>query len=133
MWVVKYLVSVIVIGCIFLQWLFQVSAYSNFYYWHCTWYVWKNIWVDWRGNAKDWLVNASIKWHTIGKYPRSWAIVVFYWYWYNRLYGHVWIVESVRGDYMIISEMNYRRLWEITYRKIKYTDIKDVWYIYKKK
>jgi hypothetical protein len=37
---------------------------------------------------------------------------------------------EVKKDYLIISDMNYRRLWEVTYRKISKWDRAIRWYIY---
>jgi surface antigen len=78
--------------------------------------------------------NAAKKWHKVvyGRWfkPKLWAIIVFSGRWYNPYYGHVWIVMELKKDYMIISDMNYRRLNEVTYRKIRYNDRAIVWYIY---
>lgn len=99
-------------------------------WWNCTYYVasYKN--VNWRGNANQWLKNARAKWHPTGMNPTLWAIVVLDGRWYNRRYGHVAIVMEVQKDHLIVSDMNYRRLNEVTYRKIPKTDRAIQWYIY---
>lgn len=106
----------------------SVSRHS-FYYWQCTWYVAKYKYVNWGGNANQWITNAKEKWRVISQTPRVWAIVQFSWPWYNRQYWHVAIVRAIKDNYIIISEMNYRKLWEITYRYININDININWYI----
>jgi len=117
---------------IYKNWLYPLrwrKPYS-WAWWNCTWYVasYKN--VDWRWNANQWLRNARKKWHKTGNYAIPWAIVVLGWRGYNRWYGHVAIVRKVEKNYLIVSDMNYRRLWQVTLRKIKryWSHIK--WYIY---
>lgn len=97
---------------------------------NCTWYVasYKN--VDWRGNANQWLRNARAKWHPTGSTPQTWAIVVLDGRWYNPWYGHVAIVMEVKADSLVVSDMNYRRLYEVTYREIPKNDRAIQWYIY---
>ncbi len=97
---------------------------------NCTWYVasYKN--VDWRGNANQWMKNAKAKGHAIGNIPTVWAIVQLEWKGYNPRYGHVAIVMDVKSDYIIVSEMNYRRLGEVTTRKIQKNDRRIMGYIY---
>ena len=114
------------------KWLYPLKWHKP-YSWawgNCTWYVasYKN--VDWRWNANQWLRNARKKWHVTWNYAVKWAIVVLWWRWYNRRYWHVAIVRDVKKDYLIVSDMNYRRLWQVTIRKIKryWSHIK--WYIY---
>ena len=99
-------------------------------WWNCTWYVasYKN--VNWRGNANQWLRNARAKGHATGSTPTLGSIVVLNWRGYNPRYGHVAIVMEVKKDYLIVSDMNYRRLYEVTYRKIPINDRAIKWYIY---
>ncbi len=98
--------------------------------WNCTWYVasYKN--VDWRWNANQWLRNARAKWHPTWMTPQTGAIVVLDGRWYNPWYGHVAIVMEVKADSLIVSDMNYRRLYEVTYREIPKNDRAIQWYIY---
>lgn len=104
-------------------------------WWNCTYYVASYANVNWRWNANRWMVNAKAKWHTIEQawsIPRPGAIVQLSGRWYNPRYGHVALVMDVVGDYMIVSEMNYRKLNEVTYRKIALNDRAIDWYIYVK-
>ena len=97
---------------------------------NCTYYVasYKN--VNWRWNANRWLRNARAKWHPTWMVPKIWSIVQFTGRWYNPRYGHVWIVMDMTATHIIVSDMNYRRLNEVTYRKIVKTDRTIDWYIY---
>ncbi len=101
----------------------------TFYWWNCTWYVWQYKDVNWWWNAKDWIKNARKKWRKIINYPKIWSIIVFHWRWYNPRYWHVWIVMDVKWSDIIVSDMNYRRLWEITYRKVPINNSAIIWYI----
>ena len=102
----------------------------TFYWWNCTWYVAQYKNVNWSWNAKDWLKNAKAKWHSTSMTPKLWSIVVFNWKWYNPRYGHVWIVMEIKWTELIVSDMNYRELWEITYRKVSVIDRAIIWYIH---
>jgi len=102
----------------------------KFYWGNCTWYVAQYKWVDWSWDAKYWLANAKAKWHDTWKVAWVWAIVVFNGKWYNPRYGHVWIVIDVTSDSIIVKDMNYRRLNEVTVRKIPKSDRAIQWYIY---
>lgn len=102
----------------------------TFYWWNCTRFVAQYKNVDWSGNAKDWLRNAKSKWHATWTTPWIWAIVVFHGKWYNPRYWHVWIVTDVTTDSIIVKDMNYRRLNEVTVRKVPKNDNAILWYIY---
>ncbi len=102
----------------------------SFYWWNCTWYVAQYKNVNWSGNAREWLSNARAKWHSTGNNPSVWAIVVFSWKWYNPRYWHVWIVIDIKWDNIIVKDMNYRRLNEVTVRKVPKDDGAIRWYIY---
>lgn len=97
---------------------------------NCTWYVasYKN--VNWRGNANRWMANARKKWHATGSNPTVGAIVQFAGRGYNPYYGHVWIVIDVTKSHIIVSDMNYRRLGEVTTRKVPRNDRTIQGYIY---
>jgi len=97
---------------------------------NCTYYVasYKN--VDWRWNANEWLQNAAAKWHPTGMTPTLGSIVSLDGTGYNKKYWHVAIVMEVLEDHIIVSDMNYRRLNEVTYRKIPKNDRAIQWYIY---
>ncbi len=99
---------------------------------NCTWYVasYKN--VDWRGNANQWIRNAKEKGHPTWSEPVVGAIVQFEGRGYNPYYGHVAIVIDITPSHIIVSDMNYRRLNEVTTRKVPRNDRTIQWYIYLK-
>ena len=118
------------------KWVYPLvwrSPYSGAW-WNCTYYVasYKN--VNWRWNANQWIRNAAAKWNKVvyGRWfaPKLWAIVVLEWRGYNLRYGHVAIVMEVKSDYMIVSDMNYRKLNEVTYRKVSLSSKNITGYIY---
>lgn len=102
----------------------------SFYWWNCTRYVWQYKNVTWWWDAKEWYDNASDSWYATWKTPSLWSIVVFDWRWYNPRYWHVWIVMDIKWSDIIISDMNYRRLNEVTYRRVPISDRAIKWYIY---
>lgn len=102
----------------------------TFYWWNCTWYVWQYKNVNWWGNANQWIKNAKAKWHSTWSNPKIWAIVQFSGRWYNPWYWHVWIVMDIKWNDIIVSDMNYRRINEVTYRKVPINDRSIDWYIY---
>ena len=75
----------------------------RFPYGYCTWYVAQKRYIPWGGNAGAWLYNAKSMGYATGKAPRPGAIMVSSESWW----GHVAIVESVKGGQITISEMNY--------------------------
>jgi len=75
----------------------------RFPYGYCTWYVAQRRYVPWGGNAISWLSNARAYGKATGSTPRPGAIVVTR----ESRWGHVALVESVRGSSFTISEMNY--------------------------
>lgn len=85
---------------------------------NCTWYVAQNKSVTWRGNANAWMRNAKAAGAQTGQSPVVGAIVQFSGSGYNRAYGHVGIVAGIEGSNLIVKDMNYRGLYEITIRKI---------------
>ena len=104
------------------QWRF---AWGN-----CTWYVAQYKNVNWWWNANQWLKNARAKWHATWNAPKVWAIVQFSGGWYNPIYWHVWIVIGIKWWSIIVSDMNYRRINEVTVRKVSINDSAIDWYIY---
>lgn len=102
----------------------------TFYWWNCTRYVAQYKNVNWWWNANQWIDNAIAKWHSTWITAELWAIIVFNGRWYNPRYWHVWIVMDIDWDDIIVSDMNYRRLNEVTYRKIPKNDRAIMWYIY---
>ncbi|MBU2028613.1 LysM peptidoglycan-binding domain-containing protein [Patescibacteria group bacterium] len=75
----------------------------RFPYGYCTWYVAQKRYIPWGGNAGTWLYNAKAMGYATGKTPRPGAIMVSSESWW----GHVAIVEKVKGGQITISEMNY--------------------------
>jgi surface antigen len=102
----------------------------SFYWWNCTWYVAQYKNVNWWGDANEWLRNARSKGHATGNSPKLWAIVSFEWRGYNPVYGHVWIVVWIKWWDIIVSDMNYRKLWEVTYRRVSQDNRAIEGYIY---
>jgi surface antigen len=102
----------------------------KFSWWNCTRYVAQYKNVSWWWNANQWMRNASAQWFPTWTSPQVWAIIQFSGMWYNPRFGHVWIVMEVYGDYLIVSDMNYRRINEITYRKVPINDRSIDGYIY---
>lgn len=103
---------------------------SGFAWWNCTWYVAQYKKITWRGNANQWMRNAKSQWVATWYNPSVWAIVQFNGRWYNPVYGHVWIVTDIVWSEIIVSDMNYRRLNEVTYRRVSTSDRSIQWYIY---
>jgi len=97
---------------------------------NCTWYVAQNKSVSWRGNANQWIRNAKAVGVKTGQAPIPWSIIQFSGRGYNRSYGHVGIVADVTDDYVIVKDMNYRGLYEVTIRKVPRDDATIDWYIY---
>nr|MDD3720613.1 LysM peptidoglycan-binding domain-containing protein [Candidatus Gracilibacteria bacterium] len=110
--------------------LTKVSPQRSFYWGNCTRYVAQYKNVTWGGNAKDWLRNAEASGVATGTNPKSGAIVVFNGKGYNPRYGHVGIVTSVKGGNIIVKDMNYRALNEVTVRKVPVSDSSIKGYIY---
>lgn len=102
----------------------------SFARWNCTRFVAQYKNVTWWGNANAWLSNAKAAWVDTWSTPKAWSIIVFNGRWYNPRYWHVWIVTSVQWDSIIIKDMNYRALNEVTVRKVSKSDGAIRWYIY---
>lgn len=102
----------------------------RFVWWNCTRYVGQYKNVNWWWNANQWIKNARAKGHKTWYTPEPWAIVQFSWRWYNPIYWHVWIVIDVTSTHIIVSDMNYRRINEVTVRKIPKNDASIDGYIY---
>lgn len=97
---------------------------------NCTYYVANNKNVTWRGNANQWLRNAAAAGVPTGKTPAVGAIISFSGRGYNSYYGHVGIVAGIEGNDIIVKDMNYRRLNEVTIRRVDRTDSTIKGYIY---
>ena len=108
----------------------RVSGGKGFVWGNCTYFVAKYANVSWRGNAKEWMKNAAAAGVATGSEPQAGSIVVFQGKGYNPKYGHVGIVVEVDGDDVIVKDMNFRRLNEVTTRKISRDDAAIKGYIY---
>ncbi len=97
---------------------------------NCTWYVAQYKNVTWRGNANQWMRNAKAAGVRTGDDPIIGSIVQFSGRGYNRYYGHVAIVADITDDYIIVKDMNYRGLYEVTIRKVLRDDDSIDGYIY---
>jgi len=102
----------------------------KFYWWNCTRYVAQYKNVTWGWNANQWINNAKAKWVPTWTQPKLWAIVQFEWTWYNPRYWHVWIVVDLTPTHIIVKDMNYRKINEVTTRKVPINDRSIKWYIY---
>lgn len=83
-----------------------------FPYGQCTWYVAQKRVVPWSGDAKNWIDNAQALGYLVCRgsqcQPKAGAIMSIGGNtWLIRRYGHVAYVESVNGDWVTFSEMNY--------------------------
>ncbi len=110
--------------------LVKRKAKWRFAPWNCTWFVAQYKNVTWSWNARNWLSNARSNWIATWNEPSLWAIVVFNWRGYNPYYWHVWIVVWISWNNLIVKDMNYRRLYEVTTRKVPMNDSAIKWYIY---
>lgn len=102
----------------------------TFYWGNCTRFVGQYKNVNWWGNANAWLRNARAKWHATWYQATPGAIIVFWGSWYNPRYWHVGIVKKVEWNELVVVDMNYRRLNEITYRRISASSASIRGYIY---
>lgn len=101
----------------------------------CTWYVAQRLYIPWNGDAKNWLYNAERMGYQVcrGLYcdPKPGTIVSLKGdTWVIRRYGHVAYVESVEGNRITISEMNYLGLGIKSVRSIPMDDWRIIGYIY---
>jgi surface antigen len=92
----------------------RAGAGHKFPYGYCTWYVAQKRYVPWAGNAGTWLYHAKSAGYATGRTPRVGSIMVSSESWW----GHVAIVESVRGSEFTVSEMNYKGFAKKSYRTV---------------
>lgn len=102
----------------------------NFVWWNCTCFVAKYKNVTWRWNAKEWIKNAKKQWVPTGDTPKPGSIIVYHWPGFPPAYGHVGIVMEVNDDGMVIKDMNYRALNEVTTRRETFDNPAIIGYIY---
>lgn len=96
-----------------------------FYAGQCTRYVASKKTIPWGGNAGQWLNNAAAEGYETSKAPKTGAILVTN----ESSTGHVAIVEEIKGDKMIVSEMNYAGWGKVTKREIPLNSNKIKGYI----
>lgn len=93
--------------------LYAYPAHRFPYGW-CTWYVASRRHIPWGGNAGTWLYHAKSYGAKTGKTPQKGAIIVTG----ESRWGHVAIVEKVKGDQVTIKEMNYKGWGIVSSRNI---------------
>lgn len=90
--------------------------------------IFKNPDKTFRGNAGAWYANAKKAGNKVGSQPKAGAIIVFAPGRWASWYGHVWYVEEVDGDKVVITDMNYK--WRnIVTKRVVDADL-ALWYIY---
>lgn len=103
----------------------------NYPYGQCTWWVAQKRATPAWGNANSWLSNAAAAGYATcrGRYcvPQFGAVIALKG---NPIYGHVGYVEQVKGDKVIISEMNYIGWGRTNYRTLRVGDSQIIGYIY---
>lgn len=106
----------------------DVGSKNNGYPWGwCTWYAAYRKKVPHRwGNAGNWLNSARRDGYEVGSVPKAGAIVVTT----DSIWGHVAYVESVSGNSIVISEMNYKGFGIISSRSIPISSSIIKGYIY---
>lgn len=90
----------------------RATGGNTYPYGQCTWYA-KNRRPDipnMMGNAGQWLYTAQSHGMPTGNTPKAGAIAVDQ----SGFYGHVGYVEEVRGDTVIVSDMNYGWTGQVT-------------------
>lgn len=81
----------------------------------CTFYVAKKMLIKFGGDAKYWLTNAKKAGYKTGSAPiRGSAVVTTE----HPVWGHVAYVEQVKGDSIVVSEMNYDQFNKTNFREI---------------
>lgn len=103
---------------------------NKFAWGNCTYFVANHKNVTWRGNAGAWLRNAAAAGVPTGSSAAPGAIISFQGSGYNPYYGHVGLVVDVDGDDVIVKDMNYRRINEVTIRRVPKDDPSIRGYIY---
>ena len=91
----------------------------RFPYGYCTWYVAQKRYIPWGGNAGSWLFNAKSLGYKTGRAPRAGAIMVTT---ESAAYGHVALVESVNGNTLTVSEMNFNAWGKTNRRTLQVAD-----------
>lgn len=80
----------------------------------CTRYVATKMVIPWNGNASTWLNKAEEFGYETSESPKQGSVIVTN----EGRYGHVAVVEEVKGDSVVISEMNYAGWGKTSTREI---------------
>ncbi len=99
----------------------------RFPYGYCTYYVSSRRTIPWPGNAITWLSGARSYGFATGDTPQAGAIIVTS---EGGWTGHVAMVDTVNGDSITISEMNYSGWGVISSRTISTSYRAILGYIY---
>lgn len=81
----------------------EVKNPSWFAFGNCTRYAATRFPVTWSGDAREWTGNARAQGYTVDKVPEAGALLVTA----ESKYGHVLYIESVTGEMMYVTEMNF--------------------------
>jgi len=109
------------------------SPFKNYYPWgYCTWWVaHKRPIPRYWGNAIDWLKSAKRDGFKVCEGstcpPKVGAVISLR---TSHPLGHVAYVEQVKGDTLVISEMNYCKFGRMNWRRLKVGDSRIRGYIY---
>jgi surface antigen len=104
-----------------------IGPYASHFPWgQCTYYVSTRRYVPWNGDAHAWYYNAQAYGYSVGHYPAPGAIMVTWESWW----GHVAYVESVDGACWTVSEMNFRGVGVVDYRRICPGQVPLIGFIY---
>ena len=87
---------------------------NHFPFGWCTWYVASRRYIPWSGNAGAWPSQARRYGYQVGYTPAVGAIIVTG----ESRWGHVAYVESVHGNTVTVSEMNFTRWGRVNYRTL---------------
>lgn len=106
----------------------KVSTGAHYFpYGYCTYYVSQRRTIPWSGNAIAWLSGARAFGYSTGNVPQVGAIVVTS---EGGRTGHVAMVDSVNGDQITLTEMNYNGFGVISSRTISASYSRILGYIY---
>lgn len=101
---------------------------SNKFPWGwCTYYAAQRFPVGWRGNAGTWLTGARNAGYATGSTPQVGGLVITS----ESGYGHVAVIESISGNNITVTEMNFRGFGVVSSRTIPSNARQIKGYIYR--
>ncbi|WP_454911836.1 CHAP domain-containing protein [Staphylococcus warneri] len=114
---------------------FNPMKYNTYQKGQCTYYVFDKVREDhhqiansWH-DAKDWAKNAKKDQYKVNQHPKEGSILQTT----AGKYGHVAYIEKVNEDQSLyISEMNFKKPYEISNRTIPANDVDQYQYIHPK-